>query len=71
MERNPLLTENYMTMDGNRVTLEEMIAEEIKELAFIYIEQTGQKPPVELMENWLARLRKAYYDKKVTTLQEG
>jgi hypothetical protein len=67
--RNPFLTENYRTMEGQRVTLEEMIVEEIKELAFIYIETTGKKPTPDMMESWLERLRKAYHERKVTKIQ--
>jgi hypothetical protein len=64
--RNPTLTEQYKKMDGSSVTLEEIISEEIQELAFIHIETTGMKPSQEKMQKWLARLRKAYFGQKLT-----
>ena len=63
---NPTLTEQYKKMDGSSVTLDEIISEEVQELAFIHIETTGKKPTNKKMQSWIDRLRKAYYEEVVT-----
>ena len=63
---NPTLTEQYKKMDGSSCTLDEIISEEVQELAFIHIETTGKKPTHEKMQTWIDRLRKAYYEEVIT-----
>lgn len=64
--KNPILTENYVDMDGNRIRLDDIIKEEILELSFIHIELHGTKPSKKKIESWVDRLRNAYYEKKLT-----
>lgn len=65
---NPTLTEQYRKADGSSVTLDEIISEEVQELAFIHIETTGKKPTHKQMQTWIDRLRKAYYEEIVTKI---
>ena len=63
---NPILTEQYKKMDGSPVTLDEIISEEVQELAFIHIETKGKRPSDTLIKSWIDRLRKAYFEEEVT-----
>lgn len=66
---NPTLTEQYKKMDGSPVTLDEIISEEVQELAFIHIEVRGFRPSKEQIQQWVDRLRRAYHKQEITKIQ--